>query len=165
LRNYGQADRYQHAELGINSRLDPLQAALLSARLPRLEARNERRRAIGRRYEAALEELPALRFIHSPGQAAKARSNRHLFPVFASTPEARRALQDRLAGRGVETLVHYPVAMPDQPATPQAYRAGEFPVARKLADTELSLPVYPEMSDMQLELVVEVLSELNAQGD
>jgi dTDP-3-amino-3,4,6-trideoxy-alpha-D-glucose transaminase len=156
MRNYGQKDRYYHVEEGVNSRLDPLQAAILGARLPKLESRTLRRRAIGARYDEALGGIPQLRRI---GIRKGSPGNRHLYPIFADSLAAREALQQGLAKLGVETLVHYPVAMPDQEAAPKFPGQGGFPVARRLADTELSLPIYPEMSEAQVDLVIRALSD------
>lgn len=156
LRNYGQKDRYLHEEAGINSRLDPIQAAILAARLPLLELRNAKRRDVGDIYSAVLAGQQLLRPV-VPNCAD--RSNRHLYPVFVPEAGLREPVRSFLEARGVETLVHYPVAMPDQRATPRSQRQGSYPVARKLANTELSLPIYPELEPQQIERVVEALKE------
>jgi dTDP-4-amino-4,6-dideoxygalactose transaminase len=162
LRNYGQADRYHHVESGVNSRLDPLQAALLSARLPGLAARTRRRRAIAEVYEGALAGSPSLRPI---AQDARWLCNRHLFPVFTRHPGQVEVFRESMKSRGVETLVHYPIAMPDQEATPPECRGGDFPAARRLASTEVSLPIYPELSDAQVETVRDALVRASAALD
>ena len=145
LRNGGQTTRYRHEEAGINSRLDELQAAILRARLPRLSAWTRRRRAIAAAYRAgigsqALAVPPELDAGHAY----------HLFPVLAAD---RETLQARLAARGVETLVHYPVPIPRQPALADT-DPRQCPVADRLCGEVLSLPMYPSLSDEDVAHVV-----------
>jgi dTDP-4-amino-4,6-dideoxygalactose transaminase len=146
LRNGGQTSRYRHLEAGTNSRLDELQAAVLRARLPSLAGWTERRRAIARRYRAALAGaalvVPAE---FEPGHVY------HLFPVL--TP-ARAALQAHLATAGVETLIHYPVPIPRQPAL-AATQPGACPIADKICDEVLSLPMYPSLTDAAVTAVAD----------
>lgn len=138
LRNGGQTSRYHHLEAGANSRLDELQAAILRARLPFLRSWTDRRREIARRYRDAL------------GGAAFAVPREfdaghvyHLFPVLTSD---RAALQAHLAAAGVETLIHYPVAIPRQPAL-AATEPADCPVANRICAEVVSLPMYPSLSD------------------
>jgi len=138
LRNGGQTSRYHHLEAGANSRLDELQAAILRARLPFLRGWTERRREIARRYRDVL------------GGAAFAVPREfdaghvyHLFPVLTSD---RAALQAHLAAAGVETLIHYPVPIPRQPAL-AATEPADCPVANRICAEVVSLPMYPSLSD------------------
>jgi dTDP-4-amino-4,6-dideoxygalactose transaminase len=152
LRNYGQQNRYEHVEPGFNSRLDPLQAAILSAKLVHLESDNARRRAIGRRYDEALVGCDAIAVVPVPPNAIP---NRHLYPVLLPSREQRSAFQDFLVERGIETLVHYPIAMPDQKASEAAWGGGrDFPRARSLCQRIVSLPCHPDLSDQQVEDVI-----------
>ena len=134
LRNGGQTDRYHHVEPGVNSRLDELQAAILRARLPMLRRRTEQRRALAAAYRTRLAGGP----VHVPMEM-DAGHVYHLFPV--RSPR-RRALQDDLRAAGIETLVHYPVAIPQQPAFASTDPA-DCPNAIHAADEVLSLPLYP----------------------
>jgi dTDP-3-amino-3,4,6-trideoxy-alpha-D-glucose transaminase len=137
LRNGGQQDRARHVEAGMNSRLDDLQAAVLRARLPMLARWTERRRAVAAIYR---RELPAgLRTIRErdPGHVY------HLFPVQVAE---RAALQAHLTSAGIETVVHYPVALSKQPAF-AASDPRECPVAVAAADALLSLPISPRLTD------------------
>jgi dTDP-4-amino-4,6-dideoxygalactose transaminase len=146
LRNGGQTSRYRHLEAGANSRLDELQAAVLRARLPFLARWTERRRAIARRYRAALAGgtlLVPREF--DPGHVY------HLFPVL--TP-ARAALQAHLATAGVETLIHYPVPIPRQPAL-AATQPGACPIADNICDEVVSLPMYPSLTDAAVSAVAD----------
>jgi dTDP-3-amino-3,4,6-trideoxy-alpha-D-glucose transaminase len=145
LRNGGQTDRYHHGEFGVNSRLDELQAAVLSARLPFLPGWTAARRAIARRYRAGL---------FAPAVAVPPEFDAghvyHLFPVRAA---ARARLQAHLARAGVQTLVHYPVPIPRQPAL-ASERPGQCPIADRLASEVLSLPLYPGLTGVEVEQVI-----------
>ena len=142
LRQYGW-DRRDHAEReGWNSRLDELQAAILTAKLPWLARENARRRAIADRYDAAFRDLPLRLLAVRPGNAVPAR---HLYPVFS---DRRDALREHLASRGIETGIHYPFPLHLQPAYAfLGHRKGDFPVSEAACETELSLPMYPTLSD------------------
>jgi dTDP-3-amino-3,4,6-trideoxy-alpha-D-glucose transaminase len=145
LRNGGQTSRYHHQEPGANSRLDELQAAILRARLPRLRGWTERRRAIAARYRAGIRAAG----VRIPPEL-DAGHVYHLFPVRAAD---REALQARMAGRGVETLIHYPVPIPRQPAL-AATDPHQCPVADRVCSEVLSLPMYPSLGDEEVEQVV-----------
>jgi dTDP-4-amino-4,6-dideoxygalactose transaminase len=153
LRNYGQKTRYEHVELGFNSRLDPLQAALLAVKLKSLEAENQRRRSIGSRYDAGLK--PVRDRVEPLAPPPDSVPNRHLYPVLLSSTEARTSLQGHLQAAGVETLIHYPIAMPDQAASDPAWsRQRDFSRARSICSRVLSLPIYPDITDEEVEIVI-----------
>jgi dTDP-3-amino-3,4,6-trideoxy-alpha-D-glucose transaminase len=145
LRNGGQSSRYHHDERGVNSRLDELQAAILRARLPSLAAATAARRRLAARYRAELAaapiEIPAE---HDGGHVY------HLFPVLV---EARDRFQAHVRGHGVETLVHYPVPIPRQPAA-RPWTPADCPVADHVCDRVVSLPLYPSLSDSAQDEVV-----------
>ncbi|GAB6041975.1 DegT/DnrJ/EryC1/StrS family aminotransferase [Endothiovibrio diazotrophicus] len=144
LRNYGSREKYFNEALGYNSRLDPVQAAVLRVKLRHLDAWNERRRAIARRYL----ELPAIAALARPQAPADSESVWHLFVV--RHPE-RNALQARLAEAGIATLIHYPLPPHRQQAyTHLGLAASAFPVANRLAAEVLSLPLGPQMTEEQV---------------
>jgi dTDP-4-amino-4,6-dideoxygalactose transaminase len=148
LRNYGSSRRYFSEVKGVNSRLDPLQAAVLCAKLPHLDAWNTRRAAVAARYLHAFAGLP----LGLPVVPEWALPAWHLFVV--SSPN-RDQIAEALKAQGVETIVHYPAP----PHLQEAYSdldlgAGSFPVAERLATEVLSLPVGPHMSDEQVEAVI-----------
>ncbi len=146
LRNGGQTSRYQHLEAGANSRLDEVQAAILRARLPFLPRWTERRRALARRYrECFVSAAFVVPHEFDPGHVY------HLFPVL--TP-ARADLQAHLAEAGVETLIHYPVPIPRQPAL-AATQPGNCPVADRICAEVVSLPMYPSLSDEAVTMVAD----------
>jgi len=139
LRNYGSPAKYHNDIAGYNSRLDELQAALLSVRLRHLGAWNKRRQAVAQLYLEELHDVPGLGLPAVPGWAEPCW---HLFVV---THPRRDALQAELAKRGVETLVHYPIP----PHLSGAYKGtgphGPFPIAERLAAQVLSLPMGPHL--------------------
>ena len=154
LRNYGQQNRYEHIERGFNSRLDPLQAAILSAKLVHLESENARRRAIGQHYDQALANCPDLVPLPVPPNSIP---NRHLYPVLLPSHDLRGGFQAFLANHGIETLIHYPIAMPDQKASDLAWSGGrDFPQARMICSQVVSLPCHPDLSDQQVDEVIAV---------
>ena len=140
LRNYGSIRKYEHEHAGVNSRLDELQAAFLRAKLPRLDAANDRRRAHAAAYAETLGGAAGLTL---PVEASWARHVYHLYVV--RSPE-RDALQARLEAAGVQTLIHYPTPCHLQPAFADlGFRSGQFPLAERLAREVLSLPMWPGM--------------------
>ena len=153
LRQYGW-DRRDHAEReGWNSRLDELQAAILTAKLPWLERENARRRAIADRYDKAFHGLPLRLLAVRNGTLP----SRHLYPVFSAR---RDALREHLASRGIETGLHYPFPLHLQPAYAfLGHLKGDFPVSEAACETELSLPMYPALSDTQVEAVISAVEE------
>lgn len=161
LRNYGWAEgrRYYSALKGVNSRLDELQAAILRVKLRHLDAWNERRRAIAARYAGALAGLPDLVL---PREQPGAYHVYHLYVV--RTPH-RDALQQHLRARGVGTQVHYPVPVHLQEAYQDlGYRPGSLPETERAAAEILSLPLYPELTDAQIEHVCASVREFFATG-
>lgn len=137
LRNGGQSSRYHHDERGINSRLDELQAAILRARLPRLADATTTRRAMAAEYRAALAAAP----VQVPREF-DAGHVYHLFPVLA---DERVGFQAHLRAAGIETLVHYPVPIPRQPAA-RAWAPAACPIAEDVCRRVVSLPLYPSLS-------------------
>ena len=145
LRNGGQTAKYHHVEVGGNSRLDELQAAILRARLPYLARWTERRRAIAAAYRDGLVGVDAtVPAEHDPGHVY------HLFPVLSPR---RQTLQSHLAATGIETLVHYPLPIPRQPALASANPA-QCPIADRVCDQVLSLPMYPSLTDAAVSRVI-----------
>jgi dTDP-4-amino-4,6-dideoxygalactose transaminase len=148
LRAYGGRDRYVHEELGFNSRLDELQAAVLRVKLRFLAEWNARRRAIADRYREALAGLGII----LPGEAPDCL---HVYHQFTVRVPDRDGVQRRMAELGVRTTVYYPVPLHLQPMyCDLGYRAGDFPEAERAAREVLSLPIYPELTDTQVDEVV-----------
>jgi dTDP-4-amino-4,6-dideoxygalactose transaminase len=153
-RNYGQVDRYEHVLLGLNSRLDELQAALLLARLEWLEPFTERRRAVAARYDADLDS-PAVRLLAAP--TSPQAHARHLYVV---TTDDRDRLARHLDERGIQTLIHYPIPAEEQPPTRSLMRdpAG-LPATEAHARTCLSLPCHPQLTDDEVDRVIAAVND------
>lgn len=153
LRNGGQIDRYRHAEAGVNSRLDELQAAILRARLPHLARHTGIRRSLASNYRVRLTGAsvtipPEL----DPGHVY------HLFPVRTNM---RSALQAHLSDNGIETLVHYPIPIPRQQAFTAANPA-ECPIADRVCNEVLSLPLHPGLRSSELARITDAVQSFPA---
>jgi dTDP-3-amino-3,4,6-trideoxy-alpha-D-glucose transaminase len=135
LRNGGQRERYRHVEFGVNSRLDEIQAAILRERLARLREATAGRRAVAALYRTALADVETV----TVPPEIDAGHVYHLFPVLT---DQREKLQGHLLAHGVETLVHYPVPLPRQPAFASESPA-QCPNADRICDQVMSLPLYP----------------------
>lgn len=150
LRNHGQTATYQHDHLGWNSRMDGLQGGILELKLRDLERHNARRREIAARYAAGLCGCESMIL---PVERAGRLHAWHLYPV-------RVPMRDRFVARlrslGVATGIHYPVPVHLQaPYAPLGHGPGSFPVSERCASEFVSLPLFPEMTDAQVERVIE----------
>lgn len=152
LGNYGSRVKYFNDEVGYNSRLDPLQAAILRVKLSRLDEWNTRRHRIAMKYSeslAALLETPAM----------PVESQGHAWHLYVIKHKDRDRLQKQLANAGVATLIHYPKPPHLQDAyAPLGFEKGRFPLADSYAGSVLSLPIGPHMTLAQIEYVVETVS-------
>jgi dTDP-4-amino-4,6-dideoxygalactose transaminase len=144
IRNGGQTDRYHHAEFGINSRLDEMQAAVLRARLPFLPEWTATRRQLAARYRGALAGAS----IDVPPECDAG----HVYHLFVVRTRRRAALQRHLADAGIETLVHYPVPIPRQTALASEQPA-DCPEANRACDEVLSLPLHPGLESADLDAI------------
>ena len=154
LRSYGEDERYRSVEYGRNSRLDSLQAAVLRAKLPRLERWNERRRELAAQYARALADTGLTLPAELPG-------TRHAWHLYVVRTGNRESLRDALAARGIETLVHYPRALHQHPAYASLAHAG-LEQSERLADEVVSLPLYPQLQDDEIERVCDAIVEVLA---
>lgn len=153
LRVHGAGRRYFYELQGYNSRLDELQAAILRVKLPHLNRWNARRGEIASRYAAGFSELP----LQSPSIA---EGNTHVFHVYAVLTERRNELQQFLAERGVTTLIYYPRPLHLQKVYQElGHREGDFPVAETISQQILPLPMYPELTDEQVNYVIATVRE------
>lgn len=155
LANHGAPSRYDHHEVGTNSRLDAFQAAVLNCRLPLLDAKNSRRSAVAHRYLTGLSGIPGLSCVDGTEEG--------VYHQFGVLTERRDELQSFLSERGIGTAVHYPAALPDQPcfaaALADAADSTSVPVSRRAAREVLCLPMFPEIED---EAVAAVIAEIRA---
>ncbi len=153
-RHRGHASGYDVVELGFNYRIDEARAALAAVRLERLDADNARRAAAAARYRALLGEVEGLALTSSADEAAGERSAHHLFTVVLDPDRDRDGVRERMAERGVQTSVHYPPVHRFS-----AYDlAADLPLTDAYAERAISLPLFPGISDEQLELVADSLT-------
>ena len=152
LRNWGSDEKYHHPEVGFNSRLDSMQAAVLVVKLRYLEEWNRQRREAAQCYETLLSRREA---IHLP---ITLDGNEHVWHLYVVRVENRDQVLSRLHEQGVEAGIHYPIPMHLQGALATlGHRRGDFPVAEMTADTCLSLPIFPGITESEQEQVAEAL--------
>jgi dTDP-4-amino-4,6-dideoxygalactose transaminase len=159
LRNYGQATRYVHDRLGLNSRLDELQAALLRARLPWLDGFTAARRQVAERYRLAMTN-PYVGLLEAP-----ASPENHVHHLFVLTTEHRDELVRHLNARGVSSLAHYPIPVHRQaPYRELATDPVGLHHAERHAATCLSLPVAPHLTDSEVGRVIDAVQSFRPVG-
>jgi dTDP-4-amino-4,6-dideoxygalactose transaminase len=148
LRTHGSLKTYYHEEVGYNSRLDALQAAVLSAKLPHLAEWSARRRENAAYYDAALADVPGVRTPHVDP------ANESIYNQYTIRAERRDALQAYLKERGIGSSIYYPLPLHLQPCFAYlGYKQGACPEAERAAAEVISLPIYPELNRAQLDEV------------
>lgn len=147
---HGGLSKGDHRIEGINSRLDGLQAGILSAKLPHLPGWTRRRQEVGAEYDRLLADIPGVT------RPVAAEGREHVFHLYVIRHERRDALAQHMADRGIQTVVNYPVALPFVPAYARLkHGPGDFPNAHHNQSRILSLPIFPEITAVQIELVVD----------
>ena len=177
---HGMPRRYLHTDLGYNSRLDAIQAAVLNVKLPRLNQWVERRREIARRYREALRDVPGLllpdassghdhgwnqfvvRVTVCPAPISSSAGD-HPGEFGLPSSHCRDWLKQSLQERGVSTIIYYPIPIHCQPAYADQHRDTRLPITEQLCSEVLSLPIFPELSSEQQEQVISVLRSLLCQ--
>jgi dTDP-4-amino-4,6-dideoxygalactose transaminase len=156
LRDWGQASKYHHVIKGYNYRMEGIQGAVLGVKLRHLEDWTEARCRHARSYDQRLLREPG---IQTP---AVLPGERHVYHVYAVRARERDALRERLARANIATGIHYPVPVHLQPAYADlGYLTGAFPIAERLAAETLSLPIYPELTEDQIERICSTLLEVS----
>lgn len=154
LRNYGSRKKYHNELVGFNMRLDEVQAAFLRIKLRYLQEWNRQRQEIASWYNDALQNVGDIVLPKTAGPAS------HVYHLYVIRTDKRDALQEQLAQNGIGTLIHYPVPPHLQKAYQHlGHRQGEFPIAEKIADTCLSLPVWPGLSQADVELIADTIKK------
>jgi len=154
LRDHGQVRKYHHTMIGWNCRMDAIQGACLAIKLPHLQRGNELRRKHAQRYE---DGLSGFNSIVTPKEADYSR---HVYHVYAVRTEGRDQLMQELEQKGIACGVHYPVPVHLQQAYVHlGYGEGAFPVSETIAREFLSLPMYPELTEDQIDFVIESVTE------
>jgi len=152
LRNHGCTRRYFHDEIGYNSRLDELQAAILRVKLNRIDTFNSNRRKRAEQYNNLLKDVPG---IETPVERT---GNFHVYHQYTILADNRDAIQQALADEGIASAVYYPVPLHLQKSfTELGYKKGDLPVCEEAAMKVLSLPIYPELPEEDVELIVDVI--------
>jgi dTDP-4-amino-4,6-dideoxygalactose transaminase len=153
LRDWGAEIKYQHVMKGFNYRMEGVQGAVLRIKLRYLEAWTEARRTHAAAYHRLLEDSGITLPVEAP-------RNRHVYHVFAVLTPQRREFMESLAERGVQTGIHYPIPVHLQPAYSELnYRPGDFPVSERVASEEVSLPMFPELTENEIEAVAQAVLE------
>lgn len=156
LRNYGAPRKYYHTELGTNSRLDTIQAAILNVKLPHLDSWNKSRNSAAQLYDTLLEPLRSRGIFPIQNHS----TNGHIYHLYVirvteNCPINREKIQEKLAAQGIQTGIHYPIPCHLQPAFNNlGYQEGDLPHAEALCREILSLPMYPGLSDTEVKMVV-----------
>ena len=154
LANHGRKANYEYQRVGINSRLDSIQAAILEVKLKYLDEHIKARQKAARFYD---EHLHGLSEIKLPGRT---EYSEHTFHQYTIQAEARDELKKYLESKGIPSMVYYPKALHLHEAYASlGYKAGDFPVAEKLTQTVLSLPMHTELDEQQLEYIVNNIKE------
>ena len=154
IANHGSRVRYHHETLGVNSRLDSIQAAILRVKLPYLDEWNEERRKRAAYYNEGFRDLE----VTTPHVAPYAE---HIYHQYTLRVSRRDELQQFLKERGIPTAVHYPIPLHLQKAFRElfGYREGDFPVAERLAQKVISLPMHPELTREEQDFIIEAIHE------
>lgn len=156
LRAHGSGEQYFHDEIGLNSRLDELQAAILRVRFRHLETWNEERRLVAERYKILFAEHDLGEWVTPP---LEEKGNRHIYHQYVLKCRSRDLLKEHLAGRGITTRVYYPLSLHLQPCFSYlGYARGDMPVSESLTEDVLALPIFPELEPGEQERVVQAIS-------
>jgi dTDP-4-amino-4,6-dideoxygalactose transaminase len=156
LRDWGAEKKYQHVLKGYNYRMEGVQGAILRVKLRYLETWTEARRAHAAAYNGLLADSGLTLPTENGG-------NRHVYHVYAVLTPQRQELMESLNSQGVQTGIHYPIPVHLLPAYADLnYVAGDLPVSERIAAQELSLPMFPELSDSQIEAVGQAVAKFNA---
>ena len=150
LANYGAKKKYLHERKGYNSRLDEIQAAILRVKLQRLDKDNELRRKVAQAYNGGINHP----LIQKPYYEDTNNSVFHIYPIRC---KHRNALQKYLTAQGIETLIHYPIAVHKQRAY-GTYNNESYPIAEKIAEEELSLPMSPLLAENEIAHIIQTIN-------
>ncbi|MEW6354949.1 MAG: DegT/DnrJ/EryC1/StrS family aminotransferase [Planctomycetota bacterium] len=155
LRNYGQEDRYRHKLKGYNSRLDEIQAAMLRVKLKHLDDWNARRREVGGAYTKGLSGSGVATPVEPAGR-------QHVYHLYVIRSPRRDALREHLKEQGVGTQIHYPIPVHLQGAYKDlGLTKGALPETERAVDEILSLPIYPELSDNEVQQIIDAVKSFS----
>lgn len=153
LRNHGQSKRYVHESIGMNSRLDDLQAAILRIKLKKLDGWNRARQKHAAVYDEAFSDLPVRRPVKREGCE-------HIYHLYTLRTPRRAALASHLERSGIGSAVHYPIPLHLQSCfSGRGWKKGDLPQAEKASDEVISLPMFPELTQVQLKAVISAVRD------
>ncbi len=151
IRNYGQSKKYYHDVLGLNSRLDTIQASILRIKLKNLDEWNSQRKKVAEKY-ASLKDVVKIPIVSADRD--------HIYHLYVIRTDKRDALMNYLKEKGIDSGLHYPVPIHMQKAFEYlGYKKGDFPKSEKFADTILSLPIFPGMTEAEANHVLTVIND------
>ncbi len=151
LRNYGSQIKYENEFIGVNSRLDEIQAGFLRIKLKDLDQQNQRRREVAKRYLSEIKNEKITLPLYDESQ-------NHVFHLFVIRTQNRDALQKHLSDNNIETLIHYPIAPHKQKAM-KAFAHLSFPITEKIHNQVLSIPISPVISDDEVSVIIDCLNK------
>jgi len=159
IANHGRIKKYEHIFEGMSSRLDGLQAAILNVKLDYLNEWTAKRRVNARLYTKYLKDAESVELPEVPGDADEKTHVFHVFQIIVD-PKNRAKIRERMRDCDIETGMHYPIALPNQPAYKHlGHTTADFPVASWLQDRNMSLPMYPELTEKQIRYISDCLKE------
>ena len=151
LRDYGRVSKYEHVMVGFNSRLDTLQAAILRAKLKKIDTWNKMRQDAAGLYNKFLKGSNII----TPYAASFAK---HVYHVYAVRAKDRDSLCEKLKSEGVAVIIHYPIPLHLQKAYADlGYKKGDFPVSEKVSQEIMSLPMFPHIKEKEIEFIAKIL--------
>jgi dTDP-4-amino-4,6-dideoxygalactose transaminase len=153
LRNHGSWKQYHHSEIGFNSRLDELQAIILRVKLRHIDTYNENRYRIARRYSAALAKMPGITPPHEDG------IGRHVYHQYTLLAEDRDKIMQSLRDNGIGCAIYYPIPLHQQEVFIDECRGFSLPVSERISQQCMSLPIFPELKDAQVDRVLDVIAQ------
>lgn len=161
LGNYGSKKKYVNEFQGLNSRLDELQAAFLDVKLKYIDTENQYRRRIAKRYLLEINNPNIILPVPVATQFSPAENKEHVWHLFVIRCEKRDALQNYLAEKGIQTLIHYPIP-PNKQLAYKELNHLDFPITNTIHDQVLSLPISPVVTDDEVSMVIQALNSFSA---
>lgn len=161
LGNYGSKKKYVNEFQGLNSRLDELQAAFLDVKLKYIDTENQYRRQIAQRYLSEINNPNIILPVPVATQFSPAENKEHVWHLFVIRCEKRDALQNHLAEKGIQTLIHYPIP-PNKQLAYKELNHLDFPITNTIHDQVLSLPISPVVTDEEVSMVIQALNSFSA---
>jgi dTDP-4-amino-4,6-dideoxygalactose transaminase len=161
LGNYGSKKKYVNEFQGLNSRLDEFQAAFLDVKLKYIDTENQYRRQIAQRYLSEINNPNIILPVPVASQFSPAENKEHVWHLFVIRCEKRDALQNHLAEKGIQTLIHYPIP-PNKQLAYKELNHIDFPITNTIHDQVLSLPISPVVTDEEVSMVIQALNSFSA---